>query len=448
MLLTFISALVIAKTINFGSFGQGRLLRIITSRNTAPEGIRLPTYSVDPLTSNLFKDDSAAQKIIAANPRSILPGFLDLSHPEIYQKSQSDYMETLAYKVLVALHEIGYQYEGTSNNKDPDFLVKIFNRFQIDNNLPVSPALNKASLSMLDSSVTVKENEIKGYSEKMGTVVQKTHPNSLKNHYSKDFIAWIFMYPIEILPKNLTQNFSPENYMFCLSSQCVGSISDFSDSKIIEDSFYLYKSGEYYFLPDVYINDPDKFYFDHKSTSNVGTILHEFAHYLDGRAHPSFPERNEGIIDTLSFFQISFMADEKNTTLTSSPCVKREGNDISDFISHYPYTGYPSLDCANSKGPEYGAPKEDFAESFVAYVMAGKIFRNAADTNGILKQKYDWLKINVFNGVQYDTAIAYGEDYNISGCKDAINTDLKGGPFYLSCDSNYKWDGKIKKLQE
>lgn len=45
--------------------------------------------------------------------------------------------------------------------------------------------------------------------------------------------------------------------------------------------------------------------------------------------------------------------------------------------------------------------KEDFAETVTAYIISGEKFRELAEEWPILKQKYDWIKDNVFNGKEF-----------------------------------------------
>lgn len=54
-------------------------------------------------------------------------------------------------------------------------------------------------------------------------------------------------------------------------------------------------------------------------------------------------------------------------------------------------------------GKDYFSAAEDFAESFSLYVTDGKVFRKLAELSDVLRQKYDWLKNNVFNGQEYQS---------------------------------------------
>lgn len=93
-----------------------------------------------------------------------------------------------------------------------------------------------------------------------------------------------------------------------------------------------------------------------------------------------------------------------------------------EFISQYAKTNY----------------LEDFAESFSAYIHSGNIFRKRAEINIYLKQKYDFLKGNVFGGKEYNTGSL--DSYYLWQSKN------KGLPpkqdYYMQEDPSWAWDYK------
>jgi hypothetical protein len=78
---------------------------------------------------------------------------------------------------------------------------------------------------------------------------------------------------------------------------------------------------------------------------------------------------------SLDFYKISF---ENQTTL------KDIASDL-DFVS-----GYAMSD-----------PYEDFAESYAYYILHGNEFRELAQNNESLNQKYGYLKTRIFDGNEY-----------------------------------------------
>lgn len=71
----------------------------------------------------------------------------------------------------------------------------------------------------------------------------------------------------------------------------------------------------------------------------------------------------------------------------------KNNSDKADYINEKDFvSGYAKSD-----------PFEDMAESCTYYVLHNKNFRNQAEGNTVLAQKYQWLKQYVFNGKEYDT---------------------------------------------
>ena len=121
----------------------------------------------------------------------------------------------------------------------------------------------------------------------------------------------------------------------------------------------------------------------------VGVLVHEIGHVADLGAFV-------GLTDTPSGFQdgqlvipvddasVAFYAISWQDSYTHRADAKK-----SDFIS-----GYAASDAF-----------EDFAESFVAYVLHGDDFRMQADDSVALSAKYDFLRNRVFGGVEYGSTI-------------------------------------------
>lgn len=145
------------------------------------------------------------------------------------------------------------------------------------------------------------------------------------------------------------------------------------------------------------------------SLSDLFTILHEYGHYVDGansyknsKEYLRYPNSNGVISSALDFYAISYrITDQYLSPLTQGydPYLPlREGvNSQKDFVSQY------ALGMSYTNDINRLAPQEDFAESFSFYVLNGKGFRKLAERSTILKAKYEWLKMNVFEGKEYVT---------------------------------------------
>jgi len=117
----------------------------------------------------------------------------------------------------------------------------------------------------------------------------------------------------------------------------------------------------------------------------VAVTVHEMGHIADtGWLHAaepgektSFVDRGTTVYSTDPSAELYSVSWEDNRSFTGqSP----------DFVSGYAMTN----------------PYEDFAESYAMYVLHGSLFRFYAEHNEALKQKYEFMKWEVFDGVEYD----------------------------------------------
>ncbi len=398
------------------------------------------TNKITELKSSLLKNNVFAKSVINSQP-------INIDDSTLYSPPNAIYMASLPYNVLIGLHMIGYQYNG--NPKSKQTIVDLLRRFKTKNNLPISTFIDKETLLKLDIQVYQKEKAIINYPAKAGTIFTKLPPTVTTTNISNNYTGWIFNHSWEILPTNLINNFTPENYFLCIYQQCVGSIKKingdtYAFGEITAQYEQIYKQGDFVFTTDIFpVDDSGDTLYISKSLKQTSILMHEFAHYLDGTLYPSNEAMNRGIIDTAGFHTISF---DLNKPSSNGFCFKRKSNDIKDFISRYPFHGANSVPCLEI-GDEYGAPYEDFAESFTAYILAGKTFREATNNNTALGLKYAWLKKNVFVGREYNTELPYGLTYAYDGCSQASDNDPAGGPHYLSCDENFIWNGQIPYTQ-
>ncbi len=399
--------------------------------------INFPTPTPSPyfLKSSVFKNNTQAQQILQGQT-------LDVSNPALYNNTNAVYMASLPYRIFLSLHMLGYQ-NNTSSIKSANVVVSLLSKFQQKNNLPVTPVFDINALKKLDSFLYDKELTIKDYSKKSGSIFVSLPAASSQTAIPKDYIGWIFNYPLEVLPTHLTQNLTPSNYFLCIIYQCNGSIQKWDGSVYGSPSDpQAYDQGNFLFIPDIFPVSADGNSIEiQKSLYLAHVILHEYAHYLDNSLYITNSDLNRGIINTSEFYKISFKLNQDPST----SCLERKTNDVKEFITRYGYNGSNSLPCTDF-GSNYGAPHEDFAESFTEYVMAGNIFREAAKQNPVLKQKYYWLKTNVFANVEYNTSLPDGGSYAYSGCSDSDDSDPAGGPFYISCNDDFVWDGKISSF--
>ncbi len=137
-------------------------------------------------------------------------------------------------------------------------------------------------------------------------------------------------------------------------------------------------------------------------THEVVTFFHEYAHQIDSRLYSHFSP-HVGMVETLGFYEILFDLDDTKYgpfgIYARHPADPRFVSGYADGWEHPEYPGYYSV-------------VESFAESFALYVVNGRLYRQLATINYEYEQQYNWLKTNVFDGIEYDT-----------GSEDCISND-------------------------
>ncbi len=119
----------------------------------------------------------------------------------------------------------------------------------------------------------------------------------------------------------------------------------------------------------------------------VAVLVHEMGHVMDtGVMYGSYESGASAYTDggnriylndsSVDFYNISWDREDK----------LKAGADKYDFVS-----GYAMSD-----------PFEDFAESYAYYILHGTEFRNLAEYNEAISDKYDFFKNKVFDGVEYE----------------------------------------------
>ena len=341
------------------------------------------------LKSNYFKGDDdkiGEQGIKWSNEKTI-------------QKDNFD------YKIISALRMLGYNFEKDKKDTKP-IHVRALEQFKESSGLsidsePDSEVITKETLVELDKKIKVQE-------EKYSLAAQRFSLNEHviidhQNGVTKEFISAMIVSSLEALPSDLV-DLERENMLTCYIRQCSASAGNNIRSFIFEkgttnqiqtlptnDNFDFYEAR---FLGD---KEENKVTVERVMPLYTETtvIIHEYAHYLDSAVYPEKQGTKQGIIDTEEFYRISF---ENVDELGDFPIYPKAGTlniksglDGSSFINSYAMS-------RASKGYV-----EDFAESFATYVVSGNSFRKKAEKNEILKEKYNWLKENVFNGIEYDT---------------------------------------------
>jgi hypothetical protein len=154
--------------------------------------------------------------------------------------------------------------------------------------------------------------------------------------------------------------------------------------------------------------------------SYTGTVLHEFIHDMD-----TFWEFDSGMTQRIYDRHDVCTGEFMNFDYLGSGPFQYNGvcgeQDQADYVSEYAAGLYVSGQCYR--------PTEDAAESVEAYIMVPEYFRYRAQNSTILQAKYDYIKNNLFNGVEFSNLQLVGEtNYIVPGVLSSFhykNTHLE-----------------------
>jgi uncharacterized repeat protein (TIGR02543 family) len=420
---------------NTGASGLGTPYRVGDSFGIGTSAVTLyAQWALNSvLTSQFFGNDATNASTIS----SILSGATyDMGAAVWYDiNTTSIERNTFAYKLMSGFFMLGYQTEMNAQVYT-DQNTRALHLFQNNNGLAVTNLVDSATLLKMDTLLAQREAVLAPIAQTfvLNNHIKPLHPNDV----SQDTVASIYALSMNVLPASLQMDAFES--VQCISGQCVGAIQDpngnplygyFGTGNFIDLNTSNYRFVGAYFDPAVgNARLPS-------AVVDVDTVLHEYAHYLDGTygmtwgsypGNPQTPHWNS--LNTTGFYAIHYDLSIGN----SSGCLTPLSNNVSDWMSLYGYVG--SYNC-----PQAGqrVPVEDFAEAFAFYVMSGLDYRTAATQSTMIARQYAWLKNNVFQGVEYDTALPEGIN---SGCNDVPGTASRQ-PGHVRCDDNFVWDFTI-----
>jgi hypothetical protein len=117
----------------------------------------------------------------------------------------------------------------------------------------------------------------------------------------------------------------------------------------------------------------------------VSVLIHEVGHVVD----TGLIDANDGSDSTFTDGDYPVSSDDKSVDFYSVSWIAN--NEFQDSTSSYSFVSeYAMTD-----------PFEDFAESYLYYVLHGESFRRLALVNSQIDAKYDFLRDYVFDGVEY-----------------------------------------------
>ncbi len=402
------------------------------------------------LKSDFFKNDPIAISIVNGNSyRLISEDYInDLyvlidSRQARFRENMRINVSSFEYKLFNAFKEMGYNLFGEE-------LPLFLNTLQEDNNLPVSDIVDSQTLLLIDYKLYEIEKQDKKDSSNYAPFVKFL--SSPINEPSTQHLAALYYRFSNTLTSNLpywgnTIDDFRSNLLWGLGAN-LGTLLDSSGTKILGGSEYLdfkfcassYYSGFSSYYGGDCINQKEllKVHFPISDYDHSYLTNHEYGHSVGGGLNITI----KGINDEMhyQFGRISFEGE-----FVGHGCVDcSEGNlnwlrqdNYDEFVSLYAREGYRTLIIGGSLSPQ-----EDFAESFTYYRLQGSVFREKAKRNIYLKQKYDFLKDYVFDGMEYNTGNI--EDYNLFLSQNPNVTPLELLTYsssYRTGQNNLIWNG-------
>lgn len=404
------------------------------SQNTTTPGVSSIVPFKFALQSKFFRNDPTAQALASGNLPSV-----DSRSFALFVVDPAD-TNVFAYRFLSGLRMVGYT-QGRHTAGD-QYLAEIFlNKFQRHNGLPESNQITSAELIRLDALVAQQET----------IDTQLAYRNPLFIHFKeaplneppKEHAAAAWTIALDALPNSLV-SWTEANFKDYMKLQLGGFLNDLGGGnyEVCDGQIYHELGDECrsIILPNgTSLNN--KVFGIVDDYDNVVTKIHEYAHFLDRNVYKRNVSTSQGLIDTMGFYAISY--DITNPIVGAGGInfftLKRPTNSANELVSGYAKGWQLSV------GSPYLNATEDFAESFTMYVNQGKIFRSLAESNPVLKQKYDWLKLNVFNGFEYQTGTPDGLSYLKAS---PVGTGIATGAFntadYSEAVPDFVWSYKFK----
>lgn len=376
------------------------------------------------LQSQFLKDDPTAQAIASGTLTNYSIDDFTLRLGDPLPGASTD---VFAYRLLSAIRELGY-LPGAQTSGGEDVGAELLNKFQRINGLTESPIITAGTLLAIDAALA--RREMLDQETAQDFPLFSMIPEAPPNEPSRTHLAALLDADFRALPPRLSA-WNTQNFYSYANGQLGSIAADASGGARFCSTVYWDV-----FSPDscATIGTTMGLYDDFTSGA---TYLHEYAHYLDQNIFGLLqsPGLSAGVIDTTDFYAISYdISDSIKSSFGSTLYRARRDPATSggaEFVSSY----------AVGWGTDpYLTAYEDFAESFTLYVTGGRVFRKLASEHTYLKQKYDWLKQNVFEGIEYDTG-------SLTGLANAQTNPLGGDGIavfnvieYLLADPDAVWE--------
>lgn len=304
--------------------------------------------------------------------------------PEPPVKSvKDDYGE----KIFSALAQIGYFFPASCGSDVYNALYL----FQKNHGLPESKIVDQATMQALDKEI--RKIEKRDYKAAKDFVCSQYIIDAPGKGRSKNHLAFLYSLAMSAFPEELQIDKSRRG---CFDGQTF-QVSNIK--RAMCDSLYWtdYDKNCELIKPKGYIQPVDDY-------EIVSTILHEHGHSIQ------MFSLKWGTVDVFPFYSISYDIKTKLELDDFYLKIKFDWDDLQEKKENL-CSWYGLGWAAGDKYPGYFTPSEDFSECLRMYVMNGIPFRDAVKSKPVLKQKYEWLKRNVFEGREFMTGDSNYLDY-------------------------------------
>ena len=355
-----------------------------------------PISATSSLKSNYFGNDQIAldiEKGVAVNY-----SFSGL-YPAGAQFNINLDTDKFQYKILSALRMLGYALKPTQ--KQPLYLTRWSESFQKTHNLPVIDNITSDFILALDKDIYDLEQKIQSYVNSFpipvgnysvdistSNSVERYDVTFVPNHKNEppaDYVRFFHSYLMSTLPKNIAP-LTRESVHVWFTGQSHGVVYNDGWWKLnyIPSAQPLNRHG----IAGIFRATRDGVSYPSQD------FYHEYGHQIDNSLYEHlFP--HAGMVNTTGFYELIF--DIKNCSLNSAgrkTCAVRPNVKV---VSDY------SLSWENPNNPGHYLVVEAFAEAFAMYIGQGNVYRELSNIDSSYKDQYQWLKANVFGGVEYCT---------------------------------------------
>lgn len=336
------------------------------------------------LESEWLRSDAAAKNIA----RGITTDY-SIEDPYDWVYGYPFPVNNLTFKALGAFRRTGYQLPRTTPGGQ-SVGIPLLHTFEAANGFSQGLIVTKPILLALDQQVVEAEFRDIGATAILHTTSRVTRPNVYET--PSVHVAALYSMILNSLPTEMhngSQAAEEAYWNWGWANQVDG------QGHICDNTYYSQFGQNCNTSTTDMFNQMD-------DVAYTETFLWLFlAPYYNGVTNPTSPKA----IDVSGFYDISFDYAHPYTGIAGFTLYYHRHEPTTTYVRQSFVTEFAAV------GNCYVGPNQktacdaahDFGQSFEMYILAGNIFRSMGAGNSTIQQKYDWLRENVFHGVEYDT---------------------------------------------